>query len=272
MSVLGVWMWPESLKNHGAESAVTRCARMGVTDLFFLTKGLAGTVSYASEIVSCEPGADLLRDLLDCAHRRGIRVHAWLTSASDEHYKALHPESGSWLREMLTLVIRKNIGAVGAREVFSDGTVRHGGLVTGMGARKLVGRSQLGEPAVSGGYFGQLAILRDVSAVSSECLMIRRDRFEEAGGFSEGYQDTLFDADLCLKLLEKGYRNVVTPFAEMKGGSRKHFSLDYGAEKASYEADGQCFRQTWQHRLERPDPCYNPNLTLEDADYSIRIC
>ena len=184
----------------------------------------------------------------------------------------LHPESGSWLREMLTLVIRKNIGAVGAREVFSDGTVRHGGLVTGMGARKLVGRSQLGEPAVSGGYFGQLAILRDVSAVSSECLMIRRDRFEEAGGFSEGYQDTLFDADLCLKLLEKGYRNVVTPFAEMKGGSRKHFSLDYGAEKASYEADGQCFRQTWQHRLERPDPCYNPNLTLEDADYSIRIC
>lgn len=94
VSVLGVWMWPDSLKAHGTESTVARCARMGVTDLFFLTKGLAGTASYASEIAPCEPERDLLRELLDCAHRRGIRVHAWLTSASDEHYKALHPESG----------------------------------------------------------------------------------------------------------------------------------------------------------------------------------
>ena len=94
MSILGVWMWPDSLKAHGTESTVERCARMGVTDVFFLTKGLAGTASYASEIAPCDPDCDLLRELLDCAHRRGIRVHAWLTSASDEHYKALHPESG----------------------------------------------------------------------------------------------------------------------------------------------------------------------------------
>ena len=94
MPVLGVWMWPETLKNHGAQSTVDRCARMGVTDLFFLTKGLAGTVSYASEIAPCDPEADLLRELLPLAHRRGIRVHAWMTSASDERFKALHPESG----------------------------------------------------------------------------------------------------------------------------------------------------------------------------------
>ena len=94
MSVLGVWMWPDSLKKSGAENAMARCARMGVTDVFFLTKGLAGTVAYASEIAPCEPGTDLLRDLLNYAHRRGIRVHAWLTSASDERYKAMHPESG----------------------------------------------------------------------------------------------------------------------------------------------------------------------------------
>ena len=91
VSVLGVWMWPDSLKAHGVERAVARCARMGVTDVFFLTKGLAGTASYASEIVPCEPGTDLLRELLTSAHRLGIRVHAWLTSASDERYKALHP-------------------------------------------------------------------------------------------------------------------------------------------------------------------------------------
>lgn len=87
-------MWPESLKNGGTENAVARCARMGVTDVFFLAKGLAGTASYVSRFVPCDREHDLLGDLLTCAHRRGIRVHAWLTSASDEHYKALHPESG----------------------------------------------------------------------------------------------------------------------------------------------------------------------------------
>ena len=94
MPMLGVWMWPESLKTGGTENAVARCARMGVTDVFFLAKGLAGTASYASQLVPWDREHDLLGDLLACAHRRGMRVHAWLTSASDEHYKALHPESG----------------------------------------------------------------------------------------------------------------------------------------------------------------------------------
>ncbi len=63
VSVLGVWMWPDSLKAHGTESTVARCARMGVTEVFFLTKRLAGTASYASEIAPCGPDCDLLREL-----------------------------------------------------------------------------------------------------------------------------------------------------------------------------------------------------------------
>ena len=107
MSVLGVWMWPDSLKKSGAESTVARCARMGVTDLFFLTKGLAGTVSYASEFAPCDPETDLLRELLPLAHRRGIRVHAWMTSASDERFKALHPD---WENYHITDVKAKEKG------------------------------------------------------------------------------------------------------------------------------------------------------------------
>ena len=94
MPVFGVWMWPESLVSSPAEKVAARCARMGVTDIFFLTKGLAGTVSYAGGPAPAGFPGDLLRELLDAAHSRGIRVHAWLTSANDEHYKAIHPESG----------------------------------------------------------------------------------------------------------------------------------------------------------------------------------
>ena len=94
MPVFGVWMWPDSLTSAPAEQVADRCVRIGVTDIYFLTKGLAGTVSYAGGTAPSFCSRDLLRELLDSAHARGIRVHAWLTSASDEHYKALHPESG----------------------------------------------------------------------------------------------------------------------------------------------------------------------------------
>ncbi len=94
MSVFGVWMWPESLMNGETERTLGRCRRAGVTDIWFLTKGLAGTAACRSAVVPCAEGGDLLGDLLEGAHALGIRVHAWLTSASDETYKARHPESG----------------------------------------------------------------------------------------------------------------------------------------------------------------------------------
>jgi hypothetical protein len=92
--MIGVWMWPESVRIEGAQGVVSRCLRIGVTDIFFLSKGLAGTVSFRSRFAPSCCGRDLLAELLDTAHAAGIRVHAWLTSASDEHYKTLHPESG----------------------------------------------------------------------------------------------------------------------------------------------------------------------------------
>lgn len=94
MAVLGVWMWPQSVRRFGAQTVVSRCARAGVTDIYFLTKGLAGTSSYPSALAPCDQERDLLSELLTAAHAVGMRVHAWLTSANDEYYKTLHPQSG----------------------------------------------------------------------------------------------------------------------------------------------------------------------------------
>ena len=96
MAIFGVWMWPKSVHEYGAETVVSRCVRMGVTDIYFLTKGLSGLASCHSDIVPMDCERDLLGELLEAAHQNGIRVHAWFTSASDEHYKQLHPESGRY--------------------------------------------------------------------------------------------------------------------------------------------------------------------------------
>ena len=94
MAVSGVWMWPQSVRNRGAQAVVSNCIRAGITDIYFLTKGLAGTSSFPGRLVPCDEKHDLLSELLTAAHEKGIRVHAWLTSASDAHYKKLHPQSG----------------------------------------------------------------------------------------------------------------------------------------------------------------------------------
>ena len=96
MAIFGVWMWPKSVRECGADAVVARCHRMGVTDIYFLTKGMAGTVSCRSAIAPMDCDRDLLGELLEAAHKAGIRVHAWFTSASDASYKEQHPESGRY--------------------------------------------------------------------------------------------------------------------------------------------------------------------------------
>ena len=94
MNITGMWMWPQNIRIHGADKVVSYCTRAKVTDIYFLTKGLSGTVAYRSSIAPIDEPRDLLQELLDAAHARGIRVHAWFTSASDERYKQQHPQSG----------------------------------------------------------------------------------------------------------------------------------------------------------------------------------
>ena len=93
--MFGVWMWPESIRLRGADAVFGDCRRAGVTDVYFLTKGLAGTTSFLTPLAPpAEGGRDLFREALDAAHGRGIRLHAWFTSASDARYLKEHPEKG----------------------------------------------------------------------------------------------------------------------------------------------------------------------------------
>ena len=94
-AMLGVWMWPESLRLRRPDDVFEALLRAGVTDIFFLTKGLNGTTAFLTPSApSMEPGRDLFREALEGAHRRGMRLHAWFTSASDRNYLKDHPASG----------------------------------------------------------------------------------------------------------------------------------------------------------------------------------
>jgi GT2 family glycosyltransferase len=163
-----------------------------------------------------------------------------------------------WLREMVTHAVRPDVGAVGAKLLYPDKLVQHGGMTLGPTPWP---QHQLRYANYDDtGPFGELALTRTVSVVTGACLAVRRSVFFEVGGFDEQLKIAFNDVDLCLRIGDFGYRIVFTPFAEL---------LHYGT--ASLEADGspemiaiiaqelQHFWRRWRS-LCNQDPFHNPNI------------
>ena len=181
--------------------------------------------------------------------------------------EALSPD---WIQEMLQQAQRPGIGAVGAKMRFAGVMdLRHTGIILGLGENGIAGRPYFDRYDDRVGFFGQLAVVREVTAVT-DCWMIQRAKFGAAGGFEPDYQDSLYDIDLCMKLRERGYRNLWTPYALLRGGRAKDFRLDVGAESSAYPRDSAAFRAKWAERLASGDPCYNPNLSLRHEDWRLK--
>lgn len=174
-----------------------------------------------------------------------------------------------WLEEMVGLASRPEIGCVGAKLYYPDGTVQHGGVVTGPGGG--AGHGHKGAPRAAAGYLDRLVTVTNVSAVTAACLAVRAEVYREVGGFDEASFAVAFnDVDFCLKVAAAGYRNVWTPFAELV----HHESLSRGKDakpEAARRFAGEvaALQRRWSVRLLR-DPYYSPHLTMDGEDYAIR--
>lgn len=173
-----------------------------------------------------------------------------------------------WIEAMLEQAQRKSIGAVGAFLLYPDDTIQHAGVVVGLGA--LAGHVFNATPSDSPGYFGQLLTINNYSAVTAACLMCRREVFEAVNGFNEDLAVALNDIDLCLKIMEKGYRNLTTPNAKLYHHESKSRGYEDSPEKqARFQAECDYMKQRWSE-IYQNDPYYNPNLSRQHGDYRIR--
>jgi glycosyltransferase involved in cell wall biosynthesis len=172
-----------------------------------------------------------------------------------ENIEALEPD---WLTIMAEHVQRLEVGAVGARLLNSSGKVEQAGIVVGV--NKTAQPAFHGFPAEHRGTNRQLQVTRDCSAVSSACMLTRREVFQQAGGFDESLEGTLADVDLCLKMRRAGYLIVYTPFAKLYWHEAPGDEID-----VKHEA---IIRERWAEVLQS-DPYYNPNLSRERADFSL---
>lgn len=178
--------------------------------------------------------------------------------------------SPDWLQEMLRYALREGVGAVGAKLLYPDGTIQHAGI--GVGVMMLAGHLHRGFPGNSPGYWGRLSCAQNVSAVTGACMMIPRRVYEETGGLDESFRLVFNDIDLCLRMREKGYRLVWTPWAQLTHYESKSRGADEDTpeKKAFFVRETNRFLRRWYKVLEAGDPCYNRNLTRWKEDFSLR--
>jgi GT2 family glycosyltransferase len=178
-------------------------------------------------------------------------------------------ERGEWLAELLRHAQRPDIGCVGARLVYPDRTLQHGGVILGVGT--LAGHAHKHLPPGEPGYGGRAVLPQQLSALTAACLMVRRSLFDQVGGLDEALEVNYNDVDFCLRVADAGYRNVWTPYAELiHHESKSRGGLDTPEKKAQMEREGEIMRARWGDRLKQ-DPFYSPNLTQDEEDFSIRM-
>lgn len=167
-----------------------------------------------------------------------------------------------WLTALVELSARPEVGAVGAKLLYPDGRIQHAGVV--MGVFDNCGHAFRGLPGNAQHYFDFPDVIRNVSAVTGACLMVRRQVFEELGGFDERRFPVAFnDIDFCLRAGARGYRNVYTPHALLY----HHEAFSKTSENVVPDsAEVLAMRSSWGGVIDA-DPYYNPNLTRRAEDY-----
>lgn len=170
-----------------------------------------------------------------------------------------------WLEKMVAQAVRKEVGAVGARLLFPNNLLQHGGVIIGIGG--VAGHNHKGRPREDYGYFNRAILSQNLSAVTAACLLMRREVFDRINGFDEGLSVAFNDVDLCLRVREAGYKVIYEPDAELY----HHESASRGYENtpqkfARFEREVETMKNRWKDKL-RVDPYYNPNLTNLSEDF-----
>lgn len=172
----------------------------------------------------------------------------------------------SWIEEMLMFAQRSDVGAVGAKLYYPDGTVQHAGV--GIGLRGLAAHLHRGFEHSHVGYMGRLIYAQDLSAVTGACVMIPKRVWEQVGGLDESYAVTFNDIDLCMRIRKAGLNVVWTPFAELYHFEAQSRGADDTPEKqARFQAESERFAAAWSRELACGDPYFGPGFSRENGDF-----
>jgi len=171
----------------------------------------------------------------------------------------VRPLSTEWLEAMVAQAQRPEVGVVGALLLYPSGAIQHAGIALGlMGATGHPGRGTF-----DGGFWPWSNVTRNVSAVTGACIAIRREVFDELGGFDTRFPINYNDVDLCLRARRAGYEVI------LEAGARLcHLESGTRAMGVAWK-ERELFAERWGEQIARPDPYYSPRLTIRSEDCSL---
>lgn len=194
--------------------------------------------------------------------------------ANGEYYLLLNNDTEiinpDCLRQLLGYCQRPDVGIVGAQLYYEDDTIQHAGVVLGFGG--IAGHTFIGEKRGDNGYFSRIICAQNYSAVTAACMMVKASAFHEVGGMSTELKVAFNDIDFCMKIRKAGYLIVYNPRAELYHYESKSRGLENTQEKIErFNREMACFLDRWGDQVKAGDPYYNPNLTLDKANFSLKL-
>lgn len=173
-----------------------------------------------------------------------------------------------WLTEMVSIALQPRVGFVGAKLLYPDGTIQHAGVI--LGIRGVAAHVLKRAPGDSPGYFNRAKHIGTFSVLTGACLVVKKNVFLETGGFdSQNLAIAFNDIDLCLRVRELGYRNIFTPHALLYHHESASRGMEDTAEKkVRFAKEVKFMKKRWGNELLH-DPAYNPNLSLDDQNFSL---
>ena len=177
-----------------------------------------------------------------------------------------------WLDRMRRLANRADVGAVGALLLYPDKRIQHAGVILGFnGSAEATFKFEFAYLDDKGtrnlGYNCSLTSVRDYSAVTAACLMMRKSVFEELGGFDEQLVVGFNDVDLCLRVREAGLKVLydgATVLFHYESATRSQ------TKQVMHPEDTTRMLSRHAAILRDGDPFYNPNLSNVTQDHVLR--
>ncbi|WP_321884431.1 glycosyltransferase family 2 protein [Paraburkholderia bannensis] len=224
------------------------------------------TLAYMAK-VSAEHGVRVIRDdspfNYSALNNRAVQVARGQFVALVNN--DVEVSDGGWLDEVMGNALRPEVGVVGVKLLFTNGTVQHAGVIIGLSG--CADHLHRGLPGDAPGYMARAAVTQSLSAVTGACLVVRRSLYEQVGGLNERDLAVSFnDVDFCLRVRQAGYTVLWTPHAVLyhhESATRGGDDTPEKVARATREAD--YIRRSWGDLIAN-DPAYNPNLSLHGFD------
>ena len=183
----------------------------------------------------------------------------------DRHEKIITKD---WLEILLGIAQRKDVGIVGGKVYYNNGTIKNAGIVYGIGNYAVYLYRE-----TYNGHRVRDKMICNMSCISSLCRIYKKSIFEEIHGMNENMKfELLSEVDFSLKVRDKGYLNIYTPQVEVQDydifNERERIEDEDSFE---YKREIKELKENWKSEFEKGDPYHNKNFSPASSNCIVRI-